>query len=278
MGLALLVSACGFNHADIEAEAPSLFARSGGTTPRDSTQNLHDTRGLPVVVGFNREFGPGEIAHVQMVPRPAQMGTVHNPAENPRQLLIEGVVFDPRSSAYRLVLDGPAMPEPLIVSYYSAEHSFKEGAMHGHVAYPRRGREPENILVYALLPPWRQDEVELTGEEETMFGRPVLGVTRTIVIPTEEDGWFRLAGLELGVGFVVVGIIDSNRDGAYDLSEDWWGYYQDVGGRAVEVVAGVAFGPLFDPPLPPLFEHVDFALYAPGSLPSPFPTGTAVSR
>ena len=58
--------------------------------------------------------------------------------------------------------------------------------------------------------------------------------------------------------------------------QQWLGELIQV--EAVEVVAGVAFGPLFDPPLPPLFEHVDFALYAPGSLPSPFPTGTAVSR
>lgn len=142
--------------------------------------------------------------------------------------------------------------------------------MHGHVFYPRPGREPIDVLVYALLPPGREDEVELSGEEELMFGRPVMGVTSSVVVSTEEGGWFRLAGLKLWVGYVVVGIVDTNGDGVYDPLEDWWGYYRDPLDTALEVVAGVTFGPLFDPPLPGLWPKTDFALLAPGSLASPF--------
>jgi hypothetical protein len=269
--VALLASACGFDSADIGSEQPTLFVREGGTTPRDSTENVHDEGGLAVVVTFNREFGPEDLTHVQIVPRPAGMGAVQIPGPNPRQLLIDDVVMHPRSSAYRLVLDGPAMPGPKIISYYSGEHTVKEGAMHGHIFYSRPGREPQDAMVYALLPPWNADQVDLSGEEETMFGVPVMGVTNSFVVPTEEGGWFRLAGLELGVGFVVVGIIDSSRDGRYDPMDDWWGFYRDPLDKPIEVVAGVSFGPLFTPPLPPLWDKTDFALVPPGYLPSPFP-------
>jgi hypothetical protein len=267
---AILAAACGFDHSDIASEQPVLFARPGGTTPRDSTQNLYDEAGLPLVVTFNREFFADELTHVQVIPRPPGMGPIQNPGANPRQLLIEDVVFHPRSSAYRLVLDGPAMPSPQVFSYYSGEHKVTEGAMHGHIFYPRRGREPEDALVYALLPPWNEDQVELGGDEERLFGGAIMGVTKSIIVSTEEGGWFRLAGLELGVAYVVVAIIDSSRDGRYDPLDDWWGFYRDPADALIEVVAGVSFGHLFTPPLPPLWDQTDFNLLAPGSLPSPW--------
>ena len=40
----------------------------------------------------------------------------------------------------------------------------------------------------------------------------------TIVVPTEEGGWFRLAGLELGAHYFVVGILDTNGDGLRRLT------------------------------------------------------------
>jgi hypothetical protein len=270
LAIAAVGGACGFDPPTIDIETPPLIARPEGTTPRDSTEYLHDQSGLPLVVNFNREFTRGEVTHVQLVPMPPDVGPLLNPGVNPRQLLLESVVFEPRFSAYRLVLDGPAMPEPVVISYYSAGHEITEGAMHGHVAYPRWGREPLNVMVYALLPSWREDEVERTGSEELMFGRPVLGVTRTIVVPTEEGGWFRLAGLELGAHYFVVGILDTNDDGRYDPEIDWWGYYRNFADHPIEVMAGVSFGHLFTPPLPPLNDHVDFAILEPGSLDAPF--------
>jgi hypothetical protein len=270
ISFAAAISACGFDHADIGAEVPPLVARPEGTSPRDSTLYLYEPDGLSLVVNFNREFSDGEIRHVQLVPRPVRMGEPQAPASNPRQVLIPGVVLDPRYSAYRLVLDGPAMSSPTVISYYSQDHLVTEGAMIGHVRIARGRDEARDAIVYALAPAWREHEFELTGAEERLLGRPVLGATKTVVVPTEEGGWFRLAGLELGKHYFVVSVLDTNRDGIYDLETDWWGYFRDSVELAVEVEAGVWFGALFEPPLPSLRDDVDFWLMAPGVLPAQF--------
>jgi len=176
------------------------------------------------------------------------------------------VVLDPVYSAYRLVLDGPSMPTPIVLSYYSSEHSPKEGGMHGHLMISRGRTKPEHVLVYALVPAGREDDFALTGAEETMLGRPILGVTRTILVPTQEGGWFRLAGLENGRRYLVFAILDTSGDGVYDLDTDWWGYYRDEVDTALEVVAGVVLGGLFTPPLPELRADIDIWLVSPGSL------------
>ncbi len=263
--LLLLVAGCGYNDFQEGVRKPALVLRAEGTVPADSTEYLHEEAGLNLVATFNRAIEAGDISLVQVVPRP-QMTASRNPGPNPKQVLIEDAVLDPRYSAYRLVLDGPWMPEPRILSYYSQGHEATEGAMHGHVFIGKRNTEPRNVLIYGVVPPGDEDEFALTGEEETILGRPVLGVTKTIVIPTEEGGWFRLAGLELWKSYMVIGILDTNDDGEYDFLEDWWGYYRNAIDQPVGVVAGVAFGPLFTPPLPGLHEHVDFWLREPGDL------------
>ena len=256
---ALLGAACGFDPADIDADRPVLFAIEGGTTPRDSTESLHEPDGLPLIVSFNREFEPGEVSHVEIVPRPMAMGEVLAPAANPRQLLIPDVVLDPRHQVYRLVVDGPSMPSPMLLSYYSDVYRAGSGAIEGHLEYPRVGREAEDVLVYGLVPPGREYEFELTGSEDTLFGQPVVCVTISRIVPTHEGGWFRLTGMRSGSRHAVFAIIDSSGDGEYDLTNDWWGYFRDEGDDPVEVVALGGFA---------TFLRADFSLLAPGSLPS----------
>jgi hypothetical protein len=260
------LSACGFEPSEIGVVPPPLFVRQEGTAPRDSTENLYEARGLPLVVNFNREFSVGEVTHVQLVPRPASLGTLHSPGTSARQLLVERVVLDPVYAAYRLVLDGPAMPEPVILSYYSSNHDPLEGAMIGHVQLSHPNVGPANVIVYALVPSWREAEFELTGAEQRILGRVAAGVTKTISVSTEEGGWFRLAGLELGKFYFALAIIDTNRDGQYDFEVDWWGYYRDTVDFPLEVMAGVWFGALFDPPLPSLNPNVDFWLMRAGDI------------
>jgi hypothetical protein len=264
--LLAFVQGCGFDNADIGTDPPPLIVRTQGTAPRDSTENLFDPEGLSIVVNFNRPIAAGEVIHVELVPRPADMPTVQNPGSNAREIVLGNVILDPAFSAYRLILDGPSMPAPKVLSYYSDVHSATEGAMHGHVRISRGRTQPDNVLVYALVPAGRESEFNLTGSEDTILGRPVLGVTSTIIVSTEEGGWFRLAGLANWRSYVVLAILDTDGDGAYDLDTDWWGYYRDELDIPREVVAGVSLGGLFTPPLPELRNDVDFWLLAPGSL------------
>jgi hypothetical protein len=264
--LLAFVQGCGFDNADIGTDPPPLIFRTEGTVPQDSTENYFDPEGLNIVVRFNREIGAGEVNHVELVPRPLGMPMIQNPGSNAREIVIESVILDPAYSAYRLILDGPSMPAPKVLSYYSASQNVKEGAMHGHVKISRGRTTPENVLVYALVPAGRESEFALTGSEDTILGRPILGATNTILVRTEEGGWFRLAGLTNWRSYVVLAILDTSGDGAYDLDTDWWGYYRDELDIPLEVVAGVSLGGLFTPPLPDLRNDVDFWLLAPGSL------------
>ena len=257
---------CGIDKADIGTVTPPLIMRLEGTAPRDSTENLFDSGGLPLVVNFNREFVSGEVTHLQLVPHPLGVGAILNPGSNARQIVLEDVILDPVYSAYRMVLDGPAMPAPVILSYYSAEYSALDGGMQGHVMISRGRTKPENVLVYALVPAGNEGDFPLTGAEETLAGRPILGVTSTILVQTQEGGWFSLAGLENWRRYVVLAILDTSGDGAYDLDTDWWGYYRDEVDVPLKVRAGVPFGALATPPLPELRKDVDFWLLAPGSL------------
>lgn len=268
--LAILILAfaqgCGIEGADIGTDQPPLIVRTQGTAPRDSTENLFDSDGLSLVVNFNRAIGPGEVTHIELVPRPVVMPTVENPGSSARQILLKNVVLDPGYSAYRLILDGPAMQAPTVLSYYSAGHSAKEGAIQGHVKISRGRTKPENALVYALVPAGKESEFDLTGSEDTLLGRPILGATNTVLVGPDEEGWFRLAGLQNWRSYLVLAILDTDANGVYDLDVDWWGYYRDELEIPLLVVSGVSFGSLFDPPLSELRLNVDFWLVAPGSL------------
>ena len=259
---------CGIDKAEIGTKLPPLFVRPEGTAPRDSTENLFDPKGLALVVNFNRAIGPGEVTHVELVPTPLEMPTIRNPGSSQSQIVLGNAILDPAYSVYRLILDGPSMPAPTVLSYYSAAHSAREGAMHGRLQISRGRTKPENALVYALVPAGKESEFDLTGAEETILGRPVLGATSTILLGPEEEGWFRLAGLQNWRSYLVLAILDTSGDGIYDLDTDWWGYYRDELDIPLGVVAGVSFGSLFDPPLSELRLNIDFSLVEPGSISS----------
>jgi hypothetical protein len=264
--LVALLVACGIDKADIGTDTPPLIQRDEGTSPADSTGGLHDPDGLDLVVNFNRPLESGEVSHLQIVPRPARLGAVENPSGNPRQIVFRNVVLDPVYPAYRLVMDGTVMPAPVILSYYSEEYSPVEAAIQGRVFISRGRTEPVDVLVYALVPLNREDDFPLTGAEETIMGRPVVGVTKTLMVPTEEGGWYHLAGLAFFTRYLVFAILDTSRDGRYDPEVDWWGFYAGEDGVPIEVEAGIVLGELFEPPLSNLRDDIDFWLLAPGSV------------
>jgi hypothetical protein len=259
-------SGCGFDDKETLVETPPLRVTPQGTVPADSTEYLFDADGLDLVATFNREVATDDVPHLQLVPRPAAVGAILNPAPNPRQIVLESVVLDPIYTTYRLVLDGPAMPGPDIVTYYSAQRTAFEGSMQGNVRISRGNTEPEDVLVYALVPPGLEEDFPLTGSEETILGRPVLGVTRSVLVLGEEGGWYRLAGLDSGRRYLVLAILDTTGDGIYDLAEDWWGYWRDEVDAALEVVAGVPFGGQLEPPQPEMRTDIEFWLLEPGAL------------
>jgi hypothetical protein len=207
-----------------------------------------------------------EVTHLELIPRPAVMGEVLNPASNPRQIVLQSVVLDTVFSAYRLVLDGPTMTEPQVLSYYSRNQSAFEGAIQGRIKIALGDGRARNTLVYALVPPGIEGDFPLHGGEDTLLGRPVVGATKTLVIQSEEGGWYRLSGLQLFRQYLVFAIVDTNEDGLYDPLEDWWGYYRNEIDAAVDVNSGVAFGSALDPPLPELRTDIDFRLVPPGTL------------
>lgn len=263
--VAAVASGCGIDKADIAAETPPL--RLGyGTSPVDSTEYLFDPDGLDLVVAFLRPMDGQEITHLQLVPTPSDMGPVRNPASNPRQIVFESVVLDTTYQAYRMVIDGPTMDQPEILSYYSRNKSAFEGAIQGSVSIARGDERARGALVYALVPPGLEGDFPLHGEEDTFLGRPVLGVTKALSIQSLEGAWFRLAGLELFKRYIVVAILDTNDDGIYDPSVDWWGYYADGIGNPLDVASGVGFGSALEPPLPELRTDIDFWIQPPGSL------------
>lgn len=269
--LTLAVTGCGIDKADIGVKTPPLLLRDEGTFPADSTQNLYDARGLDLIAVFNRVVEPGEVSLVQIVPGPGTRGEVFNPNENPKEVMIRGVVFDQNRLVYRLVLDGPAMPAPRILSYYSGEATARNPAIQGHMYISRGGTSATGALVYALVPPGVEDDYVLSGNEDRFLGRPVIGVTTTLEVSTEDGGWFRLAGLPEWRDVVVLAILDTNQDGRYLPDEDWWGYYRNEFDNPVPVMGGVTFGGLFTPPLPELRSDIDFEILPPGSLDPGFP-------
>lgn len=262
----LALAACGIDKADIGMDTPPLLQREEGTSPADSTANLYDADGLDLVVNFNRAFEAGEITLAQIVPRPAELGPIDNPSTNPKQVVFHRAVLETAFPAYHLVFDGPSMPAPVLLTYFSGTPSAFDGGIQGHVFISRGITSPGDALVYALVPIGREAEFELSGNEETLFGRPVLGVTKTLLIPTEEGGWFALGGLEVYRRYLVLAMLDTSRDGVYDREVDWWGFYAEPGGVPIEVMAGVTLGGFLEPPLPEKPTNIDFWMFAPGTL------------
>jgi len=262
--VAVIIAGCGFDKADIPAETPPLQL-GRGTTPADSTEYLFDPDGLNRVVMFKRAMEGREVTHLQLIPTPAVMGPILNPASNPRQVLLQSVVLDTIYPAYRLVMDGPTMTEPEILSYYSRNHSAFEGAMQGNVMISRGDGRPHGVLVYALVPPGLEDDFPLHGGEATILGRPIVGATKALVLSSSEGAWFRL-GVGLFHRYLVLAIVDTDGDGEYDPTADWWGYYRDEADGPLEVLSGVPFGSALEPPLPEMRTDVDFWMMPPGSL------------
>jgi hypothetical protein len=265
LALAVALAGCGIDKADIKAETPPLQIGTG-TSPADSTEFLFDPDGLNLVVGFKRPMEGVEVTHLQLVPKPAVMGQVLNPGSNLRQIILENVVLDTIFPAYRLVIDGPTMIEPQIVSYYSRNQSAFEGSIQGRLKIARGDGRARNALVYALVPPGVEGDFPLHGGEDTLLGRPVVGATNTLVLQTEEGAWYRLSGLQLYRRYLVFAIIDTNEDGLYEPLEDWWGYYRNEIDAAVDVASGIALGSTLDPPLPELRTDINFWLVPPGKL------------
>jgi hypothetical protein len=267
IAFALACTGCGFNQADIPVETPPLQV-GPGTTPADSTEFLFDPNGLDLVVGFQRPVEGPEVTTLKLVPTPEVMGPILNPAPNPRQIVLQKVVLDTIFPSYRLIIDGPTMNEPEVVSYYSRNKSVFHGAIQGRVFMSRAstGNRAIGAVVYALVPPGLEGDFDLHGGEDTILGQPIVGATKALSIPTEEGAWFRLGGLLLYRRYLVLAILDTNNDGEYELDADWWGYYRDGVDAAVEVISGVALGSTLEPPLPELKTDTDFWILPPGSL------------
>ena len=241
-------------------ERPPLLFRS--SVPADSTVGVHETAGLDLSITFNRDLASDDITTSVIHPRPLDRGRLRIGANADRELVLEGVVLDPEINAYRWLVDGPELLEPIRILFFPRDDEAYSPAMSGRVEIGEPGGSVDGTLV--LLCGIRRD-AEFRDRHDTMFGLPIEQSVFVRAGSQERSAAWRARDLEEGREYFVIGIRDTDGDGRYDLLNDWWGFHQDLEDPTKPIYVPAWYHRLddLDPPDEVEISGVDFELVPP---------------
>jgi hypothetical protein len=216
LALVVAVAALGSCRSDpvsTEIEPPPLFLRS--SVPADSAQGVWLDEPFDVRLAFNRVVEPGEL---QLEVLPVLLDS-EPPRLEGRFVEWAGWRLDPAVNAYRLLLDGPALPIPRLLIFHPGEPSQSYGRIYGDLRMPEP-LETDDAAVLWALDPLREP---IPGEPE-LLGLPVRSFDLAQLAAGAREVGFAVRHLAVGESYIVVAILDSSGNGIHDPAEDWWGY------------------------------------------------------
>lgn len=251
------VAGCRFDNPESPVQTPPLILRS--SVPADSAAAAYDAQGLDLIAIFRRDIAAHEHPSAYLIPAPISVGEYHIGLGGAKQVVWESVIFDPDVKTYRLILDGPTMIRPHILTFYPGGKPGLTGAIGGEILIDRAGGDAEDVLVVAL----DINNLRVANAGMAYLGMPAASVTLPFAKTARTAAKYRLNGLILGEPYLVFAISDTNNDGEYDVETDWWGYMRSF---EFETPFFATAGHAFVSQVYPEPSDIDFSLVAPGTL------------
>ena len=250
---ALLTASCRTETPSTPLERPPLLFRS--SVPADSTEGYYEPEGIDLSIRFRRELEEGDLATVQLVPRPLSSGPLVKGHNDGRELFWPDVVLDPTVNTYRWLVDGPDMPEAVLIRFHPATPLQATGRILGELIVGAPWEDASGALVYALY----RGQRAYTVASDSLLGAPIVSITMVAPGDVGREGQpYVVRDLPLGEPHLIVAVLDTDGDGRYEIDQDWWGYARDLFGTPQDAPA---VGPFNDTEPP-----VDLELVPPGVL------------
>ena len=213
---ALALSGCLFTGHEDTIKTPPLRLRSA--VPADSVESVADSEGFfTASLSFNRSVGADELRW-SVLPAPVDVGrSFFSPSA--RTWTLPDLSFEDGIEAARLLIDGPLMRSPKVLTWYIGPRATLRPRAGGFLK-TEHGTEGDGAVIFALSV---GDPGGGAIAVEAFFGMRAESVTVAMSHPSFEDPVWSIGDLVDERFYSLVGVIDSNSDGLYDPDLDWWG-------------------------------------------------------
>ena len=214
VGLGL--SGCLFTGHEDTIKTPPLRLRSA--VPADSVESVANADGFfTTSLSFNRSVGATELQW-SLIPTPVEFGrSFFSPSA--RTWTLPDLRFGEGIEAARLLIDGPLMRSPVVLTWYLGPRVVLRPRAGGFLK-TEHGSEGDGAVIFALSV---GDPSEGATTVEKFFGMRAESTTVAMSNPSFEDPLWSIGDLVDQRFYSLVGVIDSNGDGIYDPDFDWWG-------------------------------------------------------
>lgn len=237
---------CLFSENDQDADPAPFRLRSA--TPADSSQYMYDPQGRTLVVRFNRDPEPEDITSLFFLPAPLSFrGPDYSTSP---EIIFHDVVFDSLERRYCLFMDGPNFVEPIIMVFFTgddgiddpldppegvwvsplADEAFYQNDPTGYYIIGLVGiappiSNPEGAILFFLDYTLR-DQVDRRATMR-LLGLPVVAAERLPGGSAELGAGFSTGYFWPSRPYFVLGMLDGDGDGRYEIGEDWLGYLRE---------------------------------------------------
>jgi hypothetical protein len=203
-----------------EVVEPPSFVRFA--VPPDSSEHVSGEHDISIT--FRRPI-PDETARLDLFPAPvSHRGQVFSATG--RTLSWLDVRFDPDELAYRLLIDGPSIPQPEIIEYFPTDRPGITGRMGGCLYLEREGPDLSEAVVFAV--PIRGADVSYEVLPRFFEEQHASAATLVRYVHDFCDNFYFFTYMKTEA-FMVIAVLDTTGDGIYDLRHDWWGVRGPVG-------------------------------------------------
>jgi len=216
--------ACEDDFTDPQSRPP-LSVTETTVVPAEEAQ-LDEGDPVNISVPFNRAPDAMDNVQFRLFPPPASSGEV-TASPTGRILTWNNVVSVAGTRVQRLLIDGPTMEEPFLRSWFVGSPA-PNGLFRGSVLVEETtGIDPSNTLVFALCVFCPEAFNPL--DPGSFAAQEPLSVTRVTPPAAKDDveATYVMPRLPDRTDYLVVAVLDTNHDGAYDPRNDWWGFYGD---------------------------------------------------
>lgn len=237
------LSGCVFSENDQRVDPLPLRLRSA--TPADSSQYVYDPDGRTLVVRFNRDPQPEDFTSLYFLPAP--LSFVGPDYSTSPEIIFHDVVFDSLERRTVLFLDGPNVIEPILMVFFTGDDGVQdvldppEGVWVSPLAdEPFYQNDPTGYYINGLVriaPPILNPEgailffLDFTLREQQdrpatmrLLGLPVVAAERLSSGDPNIGAGFSTGYLWPSRPHFVLGMVDGDGDGRYEIGEDWLGY------------------------------------------------------
>jgi hypothetical protein len=230
----LAMAACVEAHQELLRPPPILIRN---VVPRDSTV-VSDQGGWPLSIDFRTPIEPGELK-LRVVPTPDAFGL---PTLSPSGLTLSIANVDLKDGnlKHRLLIDGPRLERPRVLEYTVGSPPI--GSILGYLSTPKPAIARVDHAILFAYP--ESANIDPSAPESALSNQP-FAIAKIAPRPkaTVEAVW-GIGSLSSGKYYLIIAIVDTNGDGEYDPSVDWWGYHHPPGDMSIYALQAATLAPL----------------------------------